>query len=253
MQRKTVLITGAGSGIGAKTASLFASRGWFVGLYDVDEASVEKLKYSLGEENCCSGFMDVVDRSSVVSAFAKFATRTGGRLDAMINNAGLFEDRPFMEASPEYLQAMMHINMDGVVNCAREAYPLLKSTPDSHLVNLGSASSVYGVPNSAVYSATKFFVKGLTEALRIEWEKDGITVNVVMPSYVATPMTDGIELSHLKNKKLLTVDDIANAIYQAATTHGMYWIMPKSSRYLLTLLRKMPLSWTPAFARRVFY
>lgn len=252
IDRKTVLITGAGSGIGATAARLFVSKGWFVGLYDLNSKSVESLSIEFGE-NTCFGQMDVTDRASVQRAFEDFSTHTGGRLDAMINNAGLFQDKPFMEADANYLQTMMHVNMDGVVNCARAAYPLLKATPDSHLVNLGSAASIYGVPNEAIYSATKFFVRGLTEALRIEWEQDQITVNVVMPSYVATPMTDGVSVSHLKGDKFLTTEEIAEAIYEAATTNGMYWIMPKKARLLQTLLRKIPLRWVPIFARKAFY
>ena len=250
-ETKTIFITGAGSGIGAAVARLFASRGWLVGLYDLNTESVGRLANELGD-SACAGHVDVTDRQSVDRALAEFAQTTGGRLDVMLNNAGLFQDERFVEADPDYLQRMMRVNMDGVVNGAQAAYPYLKATPDSHLVNMGSAASIYGVPNEAVYSATKFFVRGLTEALRIEWAEDDITVNVVMPSYVATPMTDGVRLSHEHSGKMLTADEIAAATWEAATTRGMYWVLPKAARLQWTLARKLPLKWVPEFSRRIF-
>jgi NAD(P)-dependent dehydrogenase (short-subunit alcohol dehydrogenase family) len=248
MNCKTVFITGAGSGIGAATARYFANLGWFIGLYDLNLASVEALSSRLGGNNCFAQ-LDVTAPDSVTAAFAHFAAKTDGRLDVMVNNAGLFQDRPFAEADAEFLRLMMRVNMEGVVNCARAAYPLLKTTPDSHLVNIGSGSSIYGVPNNAVYSSTKSFVQSLTEALRVEWDAVEITVNVVMPLYVATPMTEGVSLSHIGESKMLTAEEIAAAVYEAATTRGMYWLMPAKARLLFSLIRKMPSIWLSGFAK----
>ena len=248
---KTIFITGAGSGIGAAAARLFHSRGWFVGLYDLNLDSVRKLAQELNGSSR-AGHVDVTDRHSVQGAIDDFTAACKGRLDVVLNNAGLFQDKPFMSADADYLELMMRVNMEGIVHVARAAHPWLKQTPDSHLVNMGSASSIYGVPNSAIYSATKFFVRGLTEALRIEWEQDDITVNVVMPSYVATPMTDGIQLSHDHSGQLLTAGQVAEAVWQAANSPGMYWVLPRMSRIQWWLVRKLPLAWVPGFARKVF-
>jgi len=245
---KTIFITGAGSGIGAATASYFSDRGWFVGLYDLNLESVKTLSSALGSNNCFAQ-LDVTSPNSVAAAFAHFAENTGGRLDVMFNNAGLFQDKPFVEADLEFLHLMMRVNMEGVVNCALAAYPFLKITPDSHLVNMGSGSSIYGIPSNAVYSSSKSFVQGLTEALRVEWQTDDITVNVVMPLYVATPMTEGVDLTHSKGSKLLTAADIAASVYEAGTTKGMYWLMPFKARLLFTLIRKMPSLWLTSFAK----
>ena len=245
---KTIFITGAGSGIGEATARYFSDRDWFVGLYDLDLDSVETLSSELGGNNCFAQ-LDVTAPDSVATAFAHFAENTDGRLDVMLNNAGLFQDLPFAQAEPEYLRLMMRVNMEGVVNCAQAAYPFLKNTPDSHLVNIGSGSSIYGVPNNAVYASTKSFVQSLTEALRVEWLTDDITVNVVMPLYVATPMTEGVDLTHIKGSKLLTAEAIAAAVYEAGTSGGMYWLMPFKARLLFSLIRKMPSSWLSAFAK----
>ena len=248
MHSKTIFITGAGSGIGAATARYFSDRGWFVGLYDLNLESVEALSSTLGGNNCFAQ-LDVTAPDSVAAAFAHFAEHTDGRLDVMLNNAGLFQDKPFAESDPEFLRLMMRVNMEGVVNCAQAAYPFLKATPDSHLVNMGSGSSIYGIPNNAVYSSSKSFVQGLTEALRVEWGKDDITVNVVMPLYVATPMAVGVDLSHSKGSKMLAAEDVAAAVYEAGTTKGMYWLMPFKARLMFTFIRKMPSIWLSTFAK----
>lgn len=248
---KAALITGAGSGIGAAAARLFHDRGWYVGLYDLNADSVATLAGELGDR-CCHGFMDVTDSESVAAAIGQFSEHRDGRLDVLINNAGLFQDKLFVQADEVFLREMMHVNMDGVINCARAAYPLLKATPNAHMVNIGSSSSIYGVPFCAVYSATKFFVRGFTEAMRLEWEQDDITVNVVMPSYVSTPMTVDVQLSHINGASMLSVEQIALAVWKAATTRGMYWIMPRSNRLIYTVMRKMPLQWVPRFAKTLF-
>ena len=252
MQIRTVFITGAGSGIGATAARRFHAEGWFVGLYDLNAASVAELAAELGD-NCCHGELDVCNRNAADAAVADFVAHTSGRFDALINNAGIFRDEAIVETDPAYLKLMMDVNMGGVVNCLLAAYPYLKATPDSHLVNIASTAAIYGAAHEAVYCATKFFVRGLTEALRTEWANDDIIVNTVMPSYVATPMTDGVYLSHKTEEKMLTADEVCDAIYEAATTRGMYWILPRSGRFLSFLVRKMPLRWMPAIAAKLSY
>jgi NAD(P)-dependent dehydrogenase (short-subunit alcohol dehydrogenase family) len=88
--------------------------------------------------------------------------------------------------------------------------------------------------------------------LLLDWEEDNITVNVVMPSYVATPMTHGVDLSHDHSGKLLKVEAITEAVWQAATTHGMYWALPGVANLQWALVRKIPLRWVPGLARMIF-
>lgn len=251
MELKTVFITGAGSGIGEATARRFHAEGWYVGLYGLHLDHEQRVADELGDR-CHAGQVDVRDRNAVNLAFERFAQHTGGRLDALINNAGIFEDRLFSEADPEFLQRMMDINMNGVVHCLQAAYPLLKATPGAHAVNIGSSSSIYGTPNNAIYSSTKAFVRSLTEALRIEWATDDIVANVIMPSYTTTPMTQGVHLSH-QTEAMLTVDEVVDAIWEAANSRGMYWLMPRSQRLYNFLLRKLPMQLGPWLADRLTY
>lgn len=187
---RTILITGAASGIGRETALLFAERGWRVGGYDVDAAALEQLAKDLAPSGGITGRLDVTDPAAFHAAVAAFGEAMGGRLDLMHNNAGIghsgwFEDVPQSDA-----QRVLDINLGGVINGVYAALPLLKATPGSLCFSTCSASAIYGAPRLAVYAATKFGVKGLTEALSVEFERHGVRVADVLPGLIDTPLLD---------------------------------------------------------------
>ncbi len=254
MAPATIFITGAGSGIGAATARLFHGHGWIVGAYDLDPASVRELATEPGE-GCIPGRIDVTQRASVATAFEEFGARTGGRLDILCNNAGVFDDVAFAEQTPASVDAIVAVNVSGVVNCSQAAFGLLKATPGARLINISSAASVYGIPNESVYSGSKFFVRGLSEALHLEWREHGIDVAVIMPGYVATPMLDKAgHISWLDRFGVkLSAQDVAATVWKAARSNRLYWPMPGDTSLLLAVMRKLPLRLTPWFARRIFY
>jgi NAD(P)-dependent dehydrogenase (short-subunit alcohol dehydrogenase family) len=213
---KTVLITGAASGIGLATARRFASDGWFVGLYDIDGEAVER-HLSGGEfPSSCGAACDVTDRDAVKKALAHFAEAGNGHMDVLINNAGVLTAGHFESIESEAHEAMIRVNVLGLTNVAQSAFPLLKNTQNSTLLNLCSVSSVHGVPLLAVYSASKFYVNGLTQALSIEWAEYGIRVLSIKPPFVSTAMVEDMPEQLMKT---LTVDfspeQIADAIMNA--------------------------------------
>ncbi len=185
---KAIFITGAASGIGRETATLFASRGWRVGLFDVNEGGLAEVARQAGEGRSLVRRLDVRDLAGYRAAVAAFGEWTGGRMDALFNCAGIMRMGPFGEVPVEEHVRTIEINVTGVVLGIHLALPLLKATPGAHVLSMGSASGVYGVPDLATYSASKFFVRGLTEALNLELEGDGIVVTDLMPLYVDTPM-----------------------------------------------------------------
>ena len=91
-------------------------------------------------------------------------------------------------------QRAVEVNVTGVLNGCHTAYPYLRAAPGAQVVNLCSASAIYGQPELATYSATKFAVRGLTEALDLEWEDDDITVTAIWPLFVNTAMVDGMDV-----------------------------------------------------------
>ncbi|MDP9852344.1 SDR family oxidoreductase [Corynebacterium lowii] len=208
---RSVFISGAARGIGRSTALNLARRGWTVGAYDlVDDFEWTATEY-LGAGAVHSGHLDVTDPESWTKALEDFTSHTGGRLDAVVNNAGILYAGPFMEeGSYERDAALVDVNVKGVLNGARAAYPYLKKAAGARLVNIASAAAIYGTPDMAVYSTTKFAVRGLTEALNLEWEQDDITVSAVWPLYAKTGMLDGVSTNGTEKMGIrLTPEDIA--------------------------------------------
>lgn len=217
--RKSIFITGAAAGIGRAVAERFAKAGWFVGLYDVDEAGVQALRRQLGEANCHAGRLDVScveDWSAQLRAFHKAA---GDRLDVLLNNAGIAVTSPFEEAELARHHRLIDINLKGVVNGCHTALPYLRGTPGARVVNLCSASALYGQPMLSTYSATKAAVRSFTEALDIEWQRFGIRVVDVLPLFVNTAMVAN-DVSKMKTVQTLGVrlsaDDVAMSIWKLA-------------------------------------
>ena len=188
--RKSIFITGAASGIGAETARLFQSRGWFCGLYDIDEPGLAEVAKELGEENCHVATLDVTKREDWGAAMAGFAAATGGRMNVLFNNAGIGRHGWIEDIPPEESDLVVDVNVKGVINGIYAALPLLKETDQARIVNTASTAGVVGSPRLAVYSATKFAVRGLTEALDIELSELGIRCTSLMPWFIETPILD---------------------------------------------------------------
>jgi NADP-dependent 3-hydroxy acid dehydrogenase YdfG len=215
---RTVFITGAAAGIGRATALTFARNGYTVGGYDIDEVGLKTLADEVEDlgGTAVVGHLDVTDPTEMAQRVAEFADAAGGRLDVMINNAGILLAGRFEDIDVGRHLKEIDINTKGVVNGLHAAFPYLRDTADSVVVNLASASAIYGQSELANYSATKFFVRGITEALDIEWHRYGIRVIAMWPLYVQTAMTSGIKTGTTESLGIkLTAQDVADAIAEA--------------------------------------
>jgi NAD(P)-dependent dehydrogenase (short-subunit alcohol dehydrogenase family) len=241
---KAILITGAAAGIGQATARFFAAKGWFVGLYDVDEAGVKALASELGTQNAIAGKLDVANSDDWNAALEAFFLRTG-RLDVLLNNAGILASGPFESIPLERQQQIIDINVKGVLNGCYHALPYLRRTPQSRVINMASASAIYGQPSLASYSASKFAVRGLTEALDLEWQVYGIKVMDVMPLFVQTGMLKDARTKAIASLGInLTPEDVAKTVWQAACYKGMiprvHWLVGAQARLLYSLVGLTP-------------
>jgi short-subunit dehydrogenase len=215
---KTVFITGAAAGIGRATALTFARNGYSVGGYDLDEVGLKSLAAEIETRGgrAVTGHLDVTDADEMAQRLGEFADATGGRLNVMINNAGILRAGRFEDIALSAQLKEIDINTKGVVNGLHAAFPYLRATPNPVVVNLASASAIYGQPELATYSATKFFVRGITEALDIEWDRYGIRVIAMWPLYVKTAMTENVRTGTTESLGIrLTAQDVADAIVAA--------------------------------------
>jgi NAD(P)-dependent dehydrogenase (short-subunit alcohol dehydrogenase family) len=176
---KSVFITGGARGIGLATADLFSRKGWRVGIGDL--AGPQALP-----SNASFHHLDVRDRAEWQSALAEFSGADG--LDVLVNNAGVVRYGHFEKIPPEDADLIIDTNVKGVINGAYAALPHLRRRPGACLVNIASAGAIYGGPDLAVYTASKFAVRGLSEALDAEFAPYGVNVRCVMPWFTETAM-----------------------------------------------------------------
>jgi NAD(P)-dependent dehydrogenase (short-subunit alcohol dehydrogenase family) len=237
---QSIFITGAASGIGRATAKLFAERGWTVGIFDVDDAGLDALEREIGNGGKnVRGKLDVTSEKSWKEAVARFAEHTGGQMNALFNCAGILRMGRFEELPPEESLKQVQVNLMGVVYGIYASLPLLEKTEGACILNMSSASAIYGTPELAVYSATKFAVRALTEALDLEFRKKKIRVTDIMPSYVATPMVAN-QTHRAKTLKTMGVklkaEDIAGVAWQAVTGKKVVHHMPRADIKLFVRL-----------------
>jgi NAD(P)-dependent dehydrogenase (short-subunit alcohol dehydrogenase family) len=192
-QQKCIFVTGAGSGIGRATAQLFAERGWFVGLFDVNPESAEETAASLPEGQRMWMAFDVRDRSGWARAVEAFGQATNRRMNVLFNNAGVGRGGWIEEMPQDDIDLVIDVNLKGVINGVNAALPLLRETPGARIVNTASVAGVLGGPRLAVYSATKFAVRGLTESLDVEFSRYGVRVTSLMPWFIDTAILDHSE------------------------------------------------------------
>ncbi|SRX95150.1 putative short-chain type dehydrogenase/reductase [Mycobacterium tuberculosis H37Rv] [Mycobacterium shimoidei] len=223
---KSIFITGAGSGMGREGAKLFHHKGWRVGAVDRSDDGLATLAEELGDDRLWTRNVDVTDKAALHGALADFcADNPGGGLDMMWNNAGIgasgwFEDVPYDAA-----MQVVDVNFKAVLTGAYGALPYLKKAPGSLMFSTSSSSGTYGMPRLAVYSATKHAVKGLTEALSVEWSRHGVRVADVLPGLIDTP----ILTNTLEHSEDGVSTRSAEQIRARAPKRGPFKLMPASS------------------------
>lgn len=243
---RAIFITGGGSGIGRATAQLFAARGWRVGLADVNAQGLAETRALLPAGMAETYHMDVRDRAAWAASLDGFVGTTG-RLDVLHNNAGIGTGGPLMDTSFDDLDRVVAINLTGVINGAKIAFPHLASTPGSCLLNTASASAIYGSAGLATYSATKFAVRALTEALDGEWHDAGVRVRSLVPAFIETPLLSATignrtirERVTARGMEITPVEDVAEAAWRAVHGNALHTYVGRTAHRLRFLARWMP-------------
>jgi short-subunit dehydrogenase len=246
---RSIFISGAARGIGRATAELFLSRGWRVGMFDVDADAVAEA--AGGRATAVHGTLDVRDADQWAKAVRGFCG--DGGLDVLVNNAGVLASGPFADLAADVQQRMVDVNVTGVVNGSLAGYPYLRRTRGL-LLNLCSASALYGQPTLATYGATKAAVKSLTEALDIEWRGSGVRVRSLLPLFVDTEMVsrDGRQASSVAHLGVrLTADDVAAAAWKVVHERRRILAGPHRPVGRQTRLMAAASAVTPTWANRL--
>ena len=212
---KVVVITGAGSGIGRALALNAAAKGAILVLSDVDEVGLletaEHARTQTARE-IRTDKLDVRDRDEMAS-YAASVKEQFGRVNVVVNNAGVALHGDFAEMSYEQFEWIMDVNFWGVVNGTKEFLPHLIESGDGHVVNISSLFGLMGMPGQSAYNSSKFAVRGFTEALRLEMlvAKHPVEVSCVHPGGIKTAIArnahttashDPASVAELFDKKL---------------------------------------------------
>jgi NAD(P)-dependent dehydrogenase (short-subunit alcohol dehydrogenase family) len=231
LQNLRALVTGGASGIGLATATLLAQRGATVAVVDVNPAGVPDDPALIAVAG------DVSDMDSVTAAVSVATERLGG-LDILVNNAGIGAAGTVEDNPEEEWRRVFEVNVLGIMRVTRVALPHLRRSDHASIVNTCSIVATAGLPQRALYSATKGAVLALTRAMAVDHVREGIRVNCVNPGTVDTPWVrrlldaapdPGAERAALEARqphgRLVSADEVAYAICslaspQAASTTG---------------------------------
>jgi short-subunit dehydrogenase len=240
---KVVVITGGGQGIGAATASALARLGAKVVIGDLDQVRAEK---TAGELDAEALPLDVTD----IRGFTEFldeVERRHGRIDVLINNAGIMPLAHLEEESDATTRRQLEINLHAVIHGTREAMKRMRPRRSGHIVNVASFAGKAGFPGAATYCATKHAVVGLSEAVHLELHGSGVHVSCVMPAIVRTELASG--LGEAKLFKSSRPEDVADAIVSALRKPRFEVFVPRSVGTMGKLTRLLPRRAGEALAR----
>jgi len=229
LKNKTALITGGANGIGLATATRFAKEGANVILWDVNDKGndvVQQLKNE-GHEAIfkkISVTNEAEVQKAVNEAFDHF-----GRIDILINNAGITKDRTLLKMSKQEWDDVIAVNLTGVFNCTQAIAPIMKRQNYGRIVSASSNVAIRGNYGQTNYVATKSAIIGITKVWALELGSYGITVNCIAPGFIQTAMTDAMpeevrkqSIAHIPIGHWGVPDDIANGYLYLASDEASF-------------------------------
>ncbi len=195
--RKVALVTGSARGIGLATAKRFLADGWRVALLDIDGETLKRTHAALPADRTIAIHCDVADPAGVAAALARIA-REFGRLDALVNNAGIAIFKPILDITLEDWSRVLAVNLTGPFLCAQAAAPLMREGGGGAIVNITSISGLRASTLRTAYGTSKAGLAHLTQQQAIELAPLGIRVNAVAPGPVDTAMAKAVHTPDIR-------------------------------------------------------
>ena len=192
LKDKIAIVTGGSRGIGQATAEEFAKEGAKVIIWDLLEEGATVAK-NIEANGGIAEFqkISITDKDAVETAVAAIAKKYG-RIDILINNAGITKDKSLLKMTDDMWDAVMSVNLTGVFYCTRAVASIMKEQKYGRIISAASTTGLRGNYGQTNYAATKAGVIGMTKTWAVELGKYGITCNAIAPGYTQTPMTDAI-------------------------------------------------------------
>ena len=203
LQDNVAIITGAGQGIGQATAVKFAKEGAKVAACDINAASVESTVALVTESGGQAiGFVvDVTDKKSI-AAMVEGVMAKWGRIDTLVNNAGIVQDAQFKKMTDEQFERVIDVNLKGVYHCTKAVVDIMLEQNSGVILNASSIVGLYGNFGQTNYAATKFGVIGMMKTWARELGRKGIRANAICPGFIETPI-----LSSIPDKVIKMMED----------------------------------------------
>jgi NAD(P)-dependent dehydrogenase (short-subunit alcohol dehydrogenase family) len=223
LHRKRAIVTGGGSGIGKAICLSLAQAGANVAILDIDFDAADRVASQIRSwaAEALAIRASVSDPAALAAAFTEIDGQWG-RVDILINNAGVSANKPSLDLAHHEWLRVIDINLNGVFYCCQEAGRRMVDQGFGSIVNIGSIYSLVAAPNRLAYCATKAAVGMMTKVLAIEWARSGIRVNAIAPGYVNTQLTaelveqGRLDLAAVAKRtpfnRLATPEEIADAV-----------------------------------------
>ena len=235
---KTIAITGAARGIGHATARALVERGARVVIGDRDVAALESAVTELDRLGPGSGYpLDVTNRQSFSEFLDKARSDGGGRIDVLVNNAGVMPIGPFLEQTEQAIRSAIEVNFYGVLNGCQLVLPEMVKRRSGHIVNIASMAGMTAVPGQVVYAGTKFAVVGLSVAMADEFAPQGVEVSAVLPTFTNTELIAGTHTSAAQ--KPVQPEDIAAAVVKVLDKPTTIVSVPRQLRFVAALAQML--------------
>ena len=211
LDQQVAIVTGASRGIGLAIAEAYAAEGASLCLIATDTSRLQEVKDSLGlpDERIMTLGLNVTERDACFAAVAQVEERFG-RVDVLVNNAGVYRAKPFLDYAPQDFQDMLDVNLFGVLHFMQACLPGMQARRHGRIVNIASTAGKWGSRNQSAYNVSKHAVVGLTRCVALEASPHAVTVNAICPGFVQTDMVETLK-AQVAQSSGMSGDDMVKA------------------------------------------